>query len=96
MKKTFKLTAENKKPARQVDSVKHEIKKYLTRERRKEIPDNVDFWEFDCKIGENENKTTSIKTTEINSNISNYADSGLESFYIEILAIPGYKTKKSE
>jgi hypothetical protein len=33
MKKVFKLTDPKKAPARQVDTVKHEINKYIARER---------------------------------------------------------------
>ena len=41
MKKTFNLTSPNKEPERQVDSVVHEIRKYIKRERKKPLPENV-------------------------------------------------------
>lgn len=94
MKKTFKLTAENKKPERQVDSVKHEIKKYLSRERRKKLPEDVDFWDFDCKIGESDASAATIKVQEINANIDKLVADSKESFYLELLAKPGYKPNK--
>ena len=51
MKKKFSLKHPKIKPARRVEAVKHEIRKYLKRERRKELPEGVDFWDFDCKFG---------------------------------------------
>ncbi|MBT3983839.1 MAG: hypothetical protein HOE90_20960 [Bacteriovoracaceae bacterium] len=96
MKKSFKLTAENKKPERQVDSVKYEIKKYITRERKKKLPESFDFWDFDCKIGENEQVCSRVQVFEINSAISQLASEDKESFYLEILAKPGNKPPKQE
>jgi len=94
MKKTFNLTAPNKKTDRIVDSIKHEVKKYLARERRKKLTENSDFWDFDCKIGENEEEALVIETNAINSKISAIAQKGAESFYLEILARPGFKKKR--
>ncbi len=94
MKKNFKLTAENKAPARQVDAVKHEIKKYLARERRKTVTEGFDFWDFDCKFGESAEKSSALEVSEINKSIDATVAEGKESFYIEILAKPGKKIPK--
>ena len=51
MKKTFQLRPEGKHPDRVLDATKHEIRKYLKRERRRDLPEGVDFWDFDCKFG---------------------------------------------
>ena len=91
MKKAFKLTAENKAPERQVDSIKYEIRKYISRERRKKTPDNIDFWDFDCKIGEDSTSSTSIHIKDINNKISEFAKLEKDSIYIEILSKPGHK-----
>lgn len=95
MKKTFKLTDPKKAPARQVDYVKFEISKYIARERRKPLKDNVDFWDFDCKLGKDQESAVEIHVSAINKGIDKVATEGLEHFYIEILAKPGYRTKKS-
>jgi hypothetical protein len=47
MKRDFKLTDPKKAPARKVDAVKFEIKKYLARERRKAPKEGADYWDFD-------------------------------------------------
>ena len=94
MKKTFPLNAKNKTTERLVDSIKHEVKKYIARERRKDLPENVDFWDFDCKIGDNQQVATTIHLSKINESISKIAAKHTESFYLEILAKPAKRTTK--
>lgn len=89
MKKTFSLTAPNKAPERQVDWTKHEIKKYLGREKRKALPEGVDFWDFDCRIGADEESAEVIFVNEIRPNIDKIVSAGHKTFYLEILAKPG-------
>lgn len=94
MKKNFNLTATNKAPERQADAVKHEIKKYITREQRKALPAGVDFWDFDCKIGSNAEDSQVIHVSEINKKIELFIQENKVNFYLEILAKPGHRTKK--
>lgn len=96
MKKDFKLTDLKKAPARQVDSVKHEISKYIARERRKPLTEKADFWDFDCRIGKDKNSAHIIHIAEINKSIDKFVSENSEQFYIEIMAKPGYRTKKPE
>jgi len=93
MKKQFKLTDSKKAPARQVEAVKFEIRKYLARERRKSLPAGVDFWSFDCRIGNEKDSAIEIDVADINKGIDRLAAQGSEQFYLEILAKPGYKKK---
>jgi len=95
MRKTFQLTATNKKPERQVEAVKSEIKKYIARERRKKVPEGADFWDFDCKIGPSEQDNAVIVISEIRSNIDKLVSEDNQSFYIEILARKGVKPPKA-
>ena len=94
MKKTYKLTHPKIKPARLIDSVKHDVKKYLRRERTKSLPKGVDFWDFDCKYGTTEKEAAVIHLSAINKHIDEAEKNNLESFYLEILVKPGYRTKK--
>jgi hypothetical protein len=94
MKKVFMLTDTKRAPARQVDYVKHEISKYIARERRKPLKDKADFWDFDCKLGKEKISAYVIHVAEINKGIDKLVAQGSEHFYIEILAKPGYRTKK--
>lgn len=86
MKKTIALTHTKIKPARLVESVKHDIKKYLGRERRKTLPEGTDYWTFDCKFGASEDTAEVIYTSEINKKIDEAAEQELTEFYVEILA----------
>lgn len=94
MKKEFKLTDPKKAPARQVDYVKHEISKYIARERRKPVREGSDFWDFDCKIGTAKDSAAEVHVSAINKGIDTIVAQGSDHFYLEILAKPGYRTKK--
>ena len=94
MKKTFKLTHPKIKVARLIEAIKNEIRKYLKRERRKGLPEDVDFWDFDCKFGETEESTTVIHVDDITKNIDQAESKKFESFYLEIIAKPGQRSKK--
>jgi hypothetical protein len=96
MKKTFELTHPKIQYARRVDSVKNEIRKYIKRERKKTLPAEVDFWDFDCKFGDTEATAKTIHLSEIDTNINAATAKELTSFYIEILAKPGHRLKKAD
>lgn len=96
MKKVFKLTDPKKAPARQVEFVKHEIGKYLARERRKPLKDGVDFWDFDCRVGKDSGSATETHVSQINKGIDKVVSESSEEVYVEILAKPGRRTKKTE
>ena len=89
MKKTFQLKTEGKHPERLLEAVKHEIRKYLARERRKALPKDVDFWDFDCRFGASETLAEPIPVGAITERINDYAAGGADAFYVEILAKPG-------
>ena len=94
MKKTFKMTHPKIKVPRLVEAIKYEVKKYIKRERRKPLPDSVDFWDFDCRYGSDEASSEVIHLSAINKAISQAEEEQLETFYLEILAKPGIRTKK--
>ena len=94
MKKTFLLTHEKIKTPRLIDSIKHEVKKYLKRERNKQLPDGADFWDFDCKYGHTEDKAETVHVTALNKSIDDAVQHDLKSFYLEILAKPANRTPK--
>ena len=94
MKKTFELTHPKVKYPRLVDGVKNDVRKYIKRERRKDLPEGVDFWDFDCKFGDTEAEAKGIHLSELDPCISDAAARELLSFYVEILAKEGVRTKK--
>jgi len=96
MKKTFKMTHQKIKGPRLVEAIKHEVKKYLQRERRKPLPPGVDFWDFDCRFGVDAASSEVIHVADINKSISRAEDQQLEAFYLEILAKPGHRSRRAQ
>ena len=94
MKKTFKISHPKIKKDRLVEAVRHDVKKYIKRERNKKLPEGVDFWDFDCKFGNTEEEAKEIHLSEMNKYIDHAEEQQLDSFYLEILAKPGHRMKK--
>lgn len=94
MKKTLLLIHPKIKRPRLIEAAKHEVKKYLKRERNKQLPEGVDYWDFDCKYGITESQAEVIHLSEINKYIDQAGQQDLKSFYLEILAKPGIRGKK--
>ena len=88
MKKTFKLSHEKISLPRLVESIKHEVKKYIKRERRRTLPEDADYWGFDCRFGVDEASSEVIHMSEINKSISWAESEKLESFYLEVMVKP--------
>ncbi len=93
MKKNFSILSKNKKPARQLDAIKHEIKKYIARERRKDLPENFDFWDFKCLIGSSEDSVQEVHLSSINTQIDELIAQGNEEFYLSLSAVPRKRQK---
>lgn len=93
MKKNFALNAPNKKPDRVAEAIKAEVNKYLARERRKALPENVDYWDFDCKVGVDADSAKVVHVKEISKSIDAVAKKNVPSVYIEILAKGGVRAK---
>lgn len=96
MKKTFQLTHPKIKYARLIEGVKNDVRKYIKRERRKTLPKGADFWDFDCRFGETEAEAKGIHLAEMDGCINDAEARELQSFYIEILAKPGFRSKKAK
>ncbi len=88
MKKTFPLTAPGKDDARVRDKIRHELNKYVRRERQKKIPEGYALWSFDCRIGLNAATAEPRPLKEIGNAIDTLAAGGATEVYIEILARP--------
>jgi hypothetical protein len=95
MKKMFQLTHPKIKAARVADAVRRDIKRYIKREQRKELPEGVDFWNFDCRFGPTAEEAESIHLSDISKSINEAEEQQAASCYIEILARPGHRTEKS-
>ncbi len=86
MKKTFSLTDPKIADARRVEAVKHEIKKYVKRERNKPLKNENHYWAFDCRAGASEETAEPVHVGDINKVIDQLVDEGNSSVYIEVFA----------
>ncbi len=96
MKKTFRLTAPRQDDARVRDKIRHEVNKYVKRERRKELPEGHDRWDFNCRIGATEATAAAIELKVIPTAIDRVAADGAGTVFIEILAVARRRPAKSD
>ena len=94
MKQTFPLTHPRHAPARVVEGIKFKVRKYFKRSRRKELPEDVDFWDFDCRTGRSEEAAEKCHEKELIGMIDAAVAATWQEIYIEILAKPGFRTKR--
>ena len=86
MKKTFKLDHPKIKAPRIVDSIKHEIKKTLKREREKTLPAGTKYWSFDCKLGQSEETAVEVPLSSLTKNIDELVENNAKTLYVEMTA----------
>jgi hypothetical protein len=96
MKKNFPLQIEGKNPDRILEAVKHEIRKYFKRERNRAVPKDVDFWDFDCKVGITAELAEVVKVSAVIESLDALAKEGVASAYIEILSKHGIRVVRPE
>ena len=96
MKKTFPLESPGHAPARVIESIKNDLRKYLKRERRKPLPEGIDFWDFDCRIGPDSGEAATTHVKEIGTAIESVAAAGAKAVYVEILANPGHRSPRAD
>jgi hypothetical protein len=89
MKKTYPLIVDGKHPERVLEAVKHDIRKYFKRERGRELPKGVPFWDFDCRVGLNADTAHGLKPGQVVSTVGELAQGGASSVYVEILCKHG-------
>ena len=94
MKKTFNITHPKIKVARLFEGVKSDVKKYVKRERNKQLPAGVDFWDFDCKYGNTEAEAEVVHLSALNKHIDEAEKLALSSFYVEIIVKEGFRSVK--
>jgi hypothetical protein len=91
MRKTFQLHIEGKNPDRVLDATKHEIRKYLKRERSRTLPEGVDYWDFACKFGPTQEGAVAAPVGSLIDLVDALAKEGGAQFYLEILACHGQR-----
>ena len=97
MKKIFKIEQERIKPDRAVDSIKNELRKYVKREKKKELPNKKTmYWDFDCKFGKTADLAQVCTFEEISTQLNSVVADGWKECYVEVMAKAVDKPEKEE
>ena len=91
MKKTYPLNIEGKNRDRVLDAIKHDIRKYVRRQRRVPLPEGVDFWDFDCRFGLSAESAESVHFGNLTALIDAAARDGAAAFCVELHARTGVR-----
>ena len=96
VRKTYCLAIEGKNRDRLLDASKHDIRKYVKRERSRPLPEGVDFWDFDCKFGISEATASVVHFATLMELINTVAQEGSEQFYVEVVTKHGHRSAKPQ
>jgi CCR4-NOT transcriptional regulation complex NOT5 subunit len=97
MKKIFKLTDTKKHEDRVLEAVKNDIRKYVKREKKKDLPDKATmYWDFDCKAGASSADAKVIVYEELIKELDVIKATGATEVYVEVMAKAVDKPAKEE
>ena len=91
MKKLFPLKAPGKDDARVRDKIRHEVNKYVSRERQKKLPEGLEQWNFNCKLGASAAVAETLPLKSVGAAIEEVAATGATEIFIEIVAVAGQR-----
>ena len=94
VRKTYPLQIPGKHPDRVLDACKHDVRKYVKRQRRVPLPPGVDFWDFDCRFGPDQAQAQALHLAEITAQMDAVAAAGGLQFYVEIIAKHGHRAAR--
>ena len=94
MRKTYLLHIDGKNRDRLIEASKHDIRKYVRRERNRALPEGVDFWDFGCRFGGDEASAEVVHFGALTGLIDALAQNGGEQFYVEIVTRHGHRTAR--
>lgn len=86
MKKTFPLKDPAKADERVIEAIKHDVRKYAKRERRKPLPEGFDLWELHCRVGPGAALAEAKPFKEVPAAIDAVAAAGGTEVYVEIVS----------
>ena len=97
MKKIFKLVDEKKHKDRVIEAMKNDIRKYVKREKKKDLPDKATmYWDFDCKVGATDADAKVVTYENLIKELDLVVATGVDACYVEILAKAVNKPLKEE
>ena len=96
MKRTYQLNIEGKNRDRLIEASKHDIRKYVKRERSRPLPKGVDYWDFDCKFGHDEAAATTVHFATLMGLIDTAVSEGANQFYAEVVTKHGVRAARPQ
>ncbi len=87
MKKLFALQDPRKADARVRDTIKHEVRKYVSRERKKRLPEGFDRWDFACRVGADAATAKRALLKDVSRAIDTVAATGVTHVFVELVAV---------
>lgn len=96
MRRTYRLDIEGKNRDRLVEASKHDIRKYIRRERRKALPAGAHFWDFDTRFGVDEASAADIAPAELMRRIDALVAEGGNQFFVQVERKPGVRPPRAE
>lgn len=96
MKKTYRLDIEGKNRDRLLDAARHDMRRYVKRERSRPLPEGVDFWDFACRFGRDEASAADVHFATLNSLVDAVANEGAPQFYVEIVTRHGRRSARAD
>jgi hypothetical protein len=96
VRKTYLLNIEGKNRDRLLDAAKHDIRKYVKRERSRPLPPGVDFWDFDCKFGATEADAAVVHFATLMGSVDAVASAGGDQFYVEVVTRHGHRSPRPQ
>ncbi len=96
MRKIYPLTSPDKHADRVLEAVKHDIRKYVRRERRRGVPEGMDYWDFDCRFGAEEPNAAPLHLAEVIASVDTAAKAGEAQVYVEIIARAAVRKPRPE
>ena len=94
MQKTYQLNVEGKNRDRLVEAAKHDIRRYVKRERNRPLPPGVDFWDFECRFGPDEAAAEPVHFATLTERIDLLVAEGGTQFYAQLVTRHGQRTAK--
>lgn len=88
MRKLFPLHHPRKAPGRVLDAIKHDLRNYVQRERRKPLPEGAASWDFKCRVGASADRADTIALKQISSTLDAVAQTGATEVYVDLTAFP--------
>jgi hypothetical protein len=96
MRKTYLLNIDGKNRDRLLDAAKHDIRRYVKRERARALPEGVDFWDFDCKLGASETAAAVVHFAALMASIDALVKDGGDQFYVEVVTKHGHRQARPQ